>query len=450
MQRTVLSCGQGTNTTYQSATSTGPFCCPMGGVNMVSLSLSGGGGSGATGTGGYGQSAYAAVYSRLTMVLGKNPNGGTVTSQINVAGSTPTGGNQSALNAGGAVNSNPVYYYDATDIDAITAGQGVGFMQTLSATTVFAAMPSLSVACDTLGQGFCSPFMFAANGAQVWNSAFKFSQLSGLSAGANTAGLAACQNYNARAFVASYLQWQSLTGNTDTDAQATCAFSYNSTWGSFTDSTMSATIHGASYVGIQYDATDICAVPASNYFGMNWSGNVSTSTLKIANSGAHMLAAGNNSCWMAAGATGGATWATQSPTYCPFGGSRFDPIAVESVSTVPTSGVFSGLAVQIGTYTDPSTFTVLNGPGTGDTGAGSGNIPTSGGNSATAGFNNTSMAASPTAAGWTYDATDIAAFTASQAFLLQAVGTVGGATLVAQACNFTAPAHLGLTTMGAG
>lgn len=265
MQRTILSCGQGANTTYQSATSTGPFCCPIQGVNMVNLDLSGA--SGATGTGGYGQSAFAAVYSRLSMVLGKVLSAGTVTSQVNVGGATPQGGNQSCLNAGGAVNSSPVYYYDATDIDAIVAGQGVGFMQTLSTTSIFAAMPSIGVACDTLNQGFCSPFAFAASGAAIYENVGQnvYMHTTGLSV---FAYVATGQDYASQAFVASYLQWQTYTGNTDTQSTnvTTAKFASGATWQSPTASSVSVPVHAAGYVGIQYDATDIAAVPAQSYF----------------------------------------------------------------------------------------------------------------------------------------------------------------------------------------
>lgn len=159
---------------------------------------------------------------------------------------------------------------------------------------------------------------------------------------------------------------------------------------------------------------------------------------------------------MGAGAGSAQTWASAdgNPSAVPFGGTRFDGYMPETVAAIPTAGVFSGLAVQTGgAYAANATFTVINGQGTGDTGGGSGDIPTSGGSSQTPGFNNTSLAATATAAsGWFYDATDIAAFTSQQLYLLQAYSAygTGAVNLVSAALNFTAPAHLGLLTQGAG
>jgi len=455
MQRTYLTAAQGINTTYSAPGSSVAYYGPMGGPNLVEGVY-----TATTGNGAYNQSGFAAVYSRLQFVIGPTTAGVStvLTSHINVGGTSPAAGNLTCHTPNPSVNnSSSSYYYDATDLDAITAGQGVGYMQTLTAASGTMLMVSIAVACDCLNQGFSSPFMYAnqaSQGAQYGNA--KYSHIAGNSyPGCANSTQQPSQDYAAAAFVASYLQWQSCSGNTDADGTATIIFGSGATWGSATDSSLKAQISGAGFIGLMLDATDISAVPAGSYLNFHWSGAASNSSIRIGNLGIHVQGAGNNSTLLAAGGIA-SSWTTSATTWTTFNHVRFDATIDENQCAVPTAGVFSGLAVQIAAYASADgtvTFTLLNGPVTGDTGAGSGNVPTTSG-----GFNSTSVVASfptsTTAPAWAFDATDIAAFTPQQVLMLQAVNS-GGLTapatkLQAQSINFTAPAHLGLLTQGAG
>lgn len=456
MQRTMLYCTQGDNTTYNGTGAVVSYYGPMGGPNPVNPLC-----TSTVGTGAFGKSAWAAVYSKLYMTVGQvNSASPTCTGNINTGGSPNPGAGNLTCVSNGAQSLNPVYYYDATDIDAITASQGVGFMNTLSAVSGgIIVMPTMAVACDTLNQGFCSPFLFNTKTPQnvvqtIYNAGPKYSHINGtVSNGATT--VTPAQGYSQQGFVASYLQWQSLSQNTDTASSATCTFAYGATFGSPADSSLHATISDPSggYV-LSLDATDVVAVPAGSYFNFHWSGSTNQNTLYVGNAGVHLQAAASNSTWLGAGAVTQATWPTQTPSYCPFGTTRFDYKLGETMSTSPTAGVFSGLAVEIAAYTATATFAMIWAQAA-DTGGGSGSPPTSGGDSQTPGFNASSLSVTASSrAGlpyWLFDATDILAVTRTTPWVLEASSsTFGNVQTQAQAINFTAPAHLGLTTVGAG
>lgn len=456
MQRTILTAGQNYNTTATGGASALSYYGAMGGGNPVNLSDSPTLGNVPSwsnqtyGIGGYGESAFAAVYSRLYMVIGKVQGATTtLTANINVAGSinggtTGQGAGHLTCMGGGAQTNSGSYVYDATDIDAITAGQGCGFMNTVSASSGYVVMPALGVACDTLGQGYCSPFMQSQNGQVpgiIYNNASDLTHLVGPTGFIRT-GVGTAQDFNPMAYVAMWLQWQNQFGNTEAANACTCTFSTSPTYNSTGSSGPSATIGSASFVGLMHDTTDIKAVPAGSYSNFAWTGTTQQNTIWLANAGIHMVAAGSNSCTLYSGANSTAD-ATTTPGYSPFGQVRNDSVLGEVVAPVPTSGVFSNLYVNVTGYTASASFTFQTGAGTGDTGGGSGSIPNP--------LTSTSLLATGSAIGWWFDATDIVAVTPTTLYAIEVTGTASpAATYQAQAINFTAPAHLGLTTRGAG
>lgn len=456
MQRTILSVGQNYNTTISGGASAFSYYGAMGGGNPGNLS------AGLTlgnvpswsnqsyGIGGYGESAFSAVYSRIYMIIGKvQVAATTITAQINVAGSINGGtvnqghGNMTC-SGGGATTNSSTYVYDATDIDAITAGQGCGFIETASASSGSVVMPAMGVACDTLGQGYCSPFMQSQGGQVpgiIYNNAADMTHIVGPT-GFIRSGIGAAQDYNPMSYVATWLQWQNQFGNTEAAGACTCTFATSATYNSAGSSGPSATIGSSSYVGVTHDTTDIKAVPAGSYSNFAWTGNTSQNTMWLANAGIHMVAAGSNSCTLYAGSSVTAN-ANVTKGYCPFGQNRNDTVLSEVMAPVPTSGVFSNLYVNITSYTATASFTFQTGTGTGDTGGGSGSIPSS--------LTSTSLLATGSAVGWWFDATDIVAVTPTTIYAIQVTGAATPAAVFqAQSINFTAPAHLGLTTMGAG
>jgi hypothetical protein len=446
MQRTIIVSGGGSTQTYIGTGSAATYYGPLGGAGAVGNPT-----STVTGTGAYWHNEFACVLSKLYIEIGDVYNGTPMscTCQINVGGTTPAPGNLSAGNPA-VGNATPAYYYDATDIDALTAGQLCGFMESLSAAASPSSVlaPSRGVACDSPNAGFAPTNGFATGGTS-FNSSPRYASVAGSGLSST---VAPSQQFASMAFVASGLQWQTASGNATTSTDATCTFSHGPTLGSPTDTSLKAIIASAGFVGLMYDATDTAAVPAGDYYNMHVTGtNLSGNTLKVVTQGIHMQGAANNSCAMLSGGAFTSTQNAATTWGCFNQSARFDSVHTESIVPYPTSGVLSNLSVNIGTYTDPATFTLLTTQGTGDTGAGTGNIPTSGGNSATAGFSTTSVAVAVSAAGWSYDATDICAVVGGQNHtLLQCVGTNSGLTLQGQQINFTAPAHLGLTTMGAG
>lgn len=461
MQRTFLSVSQGGNTTLSGSTfsgaAAGPFYCPISGQNMVAPLY-----TTPVGNGAYGQTAFSAVYSRLNMLIGKVANGTglLVTGAVNVGGTTPAPGNLIVQNGTGVVTTLMAYYYDATDIDAVTAGQAVGFQASQGASaTGIAVLSSMSVICDTLNQGFCSPFMFTGTTSgpavtQLYQDNNHYAHTAGLMRLTNT--ITSGQDYAQQSFLATYLQWQICSGNADGATAVNCAFSQGQTFGSPTDTGLSATIPSAGYSGIIYDATDVSAVPAQSYFGLHWTGSTTNSnTIHLGNGSIHMQAAGNNTCWFGAGNTGEQSWGSGAQIYSCFGSTRFDTVFSEASSAVPTAGVFTGLATLIGTFTASATLTLYAAAGT-DSGSGSGVVnnstsapPPSG--TPGAPWSSTGLSTTGAASGWWYDATDIFAATNAEVIVVEAAAaTAGAVTIIAQSMNFTAPAHLGLTTQGAG
>lgn len=449
MQRTLLVCGGSTNNTYSGTGSVVTYYSPLGSCDGPVGALA----TAPAGKGAYGRSNFACILSKLYIAIGRvyGASAMSVTAKINVGGTTPAAGNLSCGNPA-ALNSGAAYYYDATDVDAITAGQQIGMQETLSAGTASAIATSRGVICDCLNQGFGAPYM--SDGPVVYNVNPRYSGVCGYASFSSASAIAASQMYASYAFLASGLQWQTATGNTDTATAVAATFAHNPSLGTNTDSSMNATIQSAGFVGQMYDATDVAAVPAGDYYGLHWTGDTSGNTLKVANAGIHMQGASNNACAMLSWASYGDNWATRNPTYGCFNqGSRYDYVWYETITVVPASGVFSSLYVNVAsnTYASPTTFTVLNGPTSGDTGTGSGVAPND--PHTAGGFASTSLVATATAktAGWFYDATDIAAFVGgTNQLLLEANGAVGGATLQAQAVKFTAPAHLGLMMQGVG
>lgn len=460
MQRTMLAVGGcGTNTYTMGASSItcySPLGVGGGPTNNVQ-SL--------TATGAYSRSNFACVLSKLYLTIGKiGTQNGAMKCQININGASGTAGNLSAVtpsySTGGTRFSTPAYYYDATDLDAITAGQQVGFMETIVGTSGSAiTAPCRGVACDSPNAGFSAGYYFS-NINTFWNdSSINYSGVCGSPSSAFASTAAAAQHLAGTALVASGLQWANIAGNTSTSTNATCTLATSATSGTNTATSLAATIGWAGAVGQFYDATDIASIPAGNYYNLYWSGTSLANTLRIGNAGIHTQGASSNACTMATLNKFQTSWNNANPTYaCMAQGVRYDDIWYETLVGAPTAGVYSSLYFNVTTavtYASATTFTVWTGTNTGDTGGGSGAPPT-----AAAGFTASSLQVTVPATasvGWYYDATDLAAVIAGNQLLCQVYGTGGGATkpsgapvIQAQSINFTAPAHLRLTTMGAG
>lgn len=478
MQRTILVAGGGASNTYNGTGAVVTFYSPLsvspiatGGANALT-SPTGTSGFG----GGYGRNNLSCVLSKLYIAVNKITTAAqSVVSAINVGGATPAAGNLS-VSGGGAITGTNMYFYDATDVDAIAAGQQIGMQDTLNAASGTLLIPSRGVICDALDQALATPYMFgwqSAGNPVVWNTtAAKYSNTCGYSGFATS--LSASQLPAGYAFVASSLQWQTAQGNSDTNNDGTCIFSHGPTLGSPIDTSLKATIQTPGTAGLWRDTTDISAVPAGDFHCLHWNtaGGFSGNTFRIANAGIHIQAASNNAGFITAWGSGESPWVTSNPSYGCFGQiARFDPVPYEADMVVPTSGVFSNLAVNVSTnsWGQSVSLNFLNGPASSDDGAHSGVMPGTGGNAPSPtgpnnlniGYNTTNISITVPAnqSGWAYDSTDVAAFVGGQQQGLLEFLSAGGSTsaptanafkIQGQTINFTAPAHLGLLTQGAG
>lgn len=452
MQRTLILGGPGGNTLITNPSTQGPFYGPFGGCCPSAASI-----TTPLGNGAYSQAAFSAVLSRLTMFAGYVNAAISITGKVNVGGgASPAGGNQSVTSPSGVQNSYSIYYYDLTDIDAIAAGQSIGLQLSTDRTgSGQVSIPHVNLICDSPNAGWCSPIVFDGSGGVINGGIRSWSNFIGQQYYPSSGTPQDAQGYTAQAYVASYLQWQSLgvSSGGDTSGALKCKFSFGPTWGSPVDSSMMAgpipdsTSGGVQPNGYQMiDITDIAAVPAGSYTALHWSGAASNA-LKMVNAGIHIQSAQSNATWLGAGGSS-AGWSGHNPNYCPFSVIRFDWGEDEMGCAVPAAGIYSNLAVQIQAYTTNTTFS-LQAFVAADAGAGSGQIATN------AVYNNTSIGVTftgtPAPPCWAFDYTDIAAVTAGTGVLLAATATTAsGVTACGQSINFTAPAHLGLTLRGAG
>lgn len=483
MQRSIALSGQSGNTIWNAAASGGTWYGLFNSVFLVDAGYASPV-NGAFTCGAFQQSLFSCVMSRLFQCTGALVNTASqLTTKVNVGGTSPAPGNMAAAAPNVTLTTTANYWYDATDLDAITAGQKFGSMQVQGNGSQQGPLnPSFGVIIDAPSQGFFAPFLYPSLGATkelAYLNGPYHSHLCGNSGNVMPAGFSAtanyAQDYFPQAFVASGVQWQNTAaavptssgglGPGDSFNLATCSFAYGTTFGTAVGSSVSATIapNPAGTSAMFIDTTDICAVAAGNYPCTKWTGNCTSGSEKIGNAGLTIRPAASNTMRLISGSTknpGSATWpgTLTSPTWQMFNGApRTDSIYTENNTAFPAAGVLSGYAFETDAtaFTGGPTLAVIQIGVDLNSGAGSGvaSYSSSAGGAAPANFVNSTVSVALTAASTYYfDLTDLVAVTPFNG-MLQAItfnaGTDAGGTQ-AYSLNFTAPAHRGLLERGAG